>query len=47
MRFVGLVEDLREALDDKPVDVFDVTHIEPESRVDNEIKATGVLIYAK
>ncbi len=47
LRFVGLIEDLREALGDKSVDVFDVTHIEPESRVDNEIKETGVLIYAK
>ncbi|MBE5846774.1 MAG: nucleotidyltransferase domain-containing protein [Lachnospiraceae bacterium] len=45
--FVGLVESIREALDDKPVDVFDVTHITPESKVDNEIKETGVVIYAK
>ena len=47
LRFVGLVESIREALGDKPVDVFDVTHIMPESRVDNEIRDTGVIIYAK
>lgn len=46
LRFVGLVESLREALDGKEVDVLDVSHIEPESRVDNEIKETGVVIYA-
>ena len=47
LSFVGLVESIREALEDKPVDVLDVTHIMPESRVDNEIKETGVVIYAK
>ncbi len=47
LRFVELVESIREALDDKPVDVFDITHIMPESQVDAEIKETGVLIYAR
>lgn len=47
LNFVGLVESIREALDDKAVDVIDVTHIMPESRVDTEIKKTGVVIYAK
>ena len=47
LSFMGLVESIREALEDKAVDVFDVTHIIPESRVDNEIKETGVVIYAK
>ena len=45
LSFVGLIEDLREALDDRVVDVMDVTHIEKDSRVDREIKETGVLIY--
>ena len=45
LSFVGLIEDLREALDDRAVDVMDITHIEKDSRVDREIKETGVLIY--
>ncbi len=47
LNFVGLVESIREALEDKPVDVLDVSHVIPESKVDNEIKDTGVVIYAK
>ena len=45
LSFVGLIEDLREALDDRSVDVMDITHIEKDSRVDREIRETGVLIY--
>ena len=45
-RFIGLSEDIREALD-KDIDVFDVTHIEPESRIGDEIKRTGVVVYEK
>ena len=29
------------------IDVFDVTHIEPESRIENEIRSTGVVVYEK
>ncbi len=47
LSFMGLVESIREALDDKPVDVLDVAHIIPRSKVDNEIKDTGVIIYEK
>ena len=46
LQFVGLSEDIREALD-KDIDVFDVTHIEPESRIENEIMSTGVVVYEK
>lgn len=46
LKFVGLSEDVRTALD-KDVDIFDVTHIEPDSRIDDEIKNTGVLLYEK
>ena len=46
LRFVGLSEDIREALD-KDIDVFDVTHIEPDSRIENEIRSTGVVVYEK
>ena len=47
LKFMGLVEELREALDDKDMDVFDVTHIEPQSRIAEEIKQTGIEIYAR
>ncbi len=46
LKFVGFVEKLREALDDKDMDVFDVSHIEPKSRIAEEIKRTGIEIYA-
>ena len=44
LRFIGLVESIREALD-KDVDVFDVRHINSGSPVDSEIKQTGQVIY--
>lgn len=44
LQFFGLVEDIRETLN-KTVDVFDITHINHGSPIDNEIKKTGVLIY--
>ena len=39
MKFVGLMEAIR------PVDVFDVTHIERGSPLDWEIHATGITIF--
>ena len=45
LRFFALVEDIREALDEKPVDVLDITHIDTGSKVQDEINATGVKIY--
>ncbi len=45
LSFFALVEDIREALDDREVDVFDVTHIDMGSKVRNEIDATGIKIY--
>ena len=44
LKFVGLIEDIRLALD-KEVDVFDVTHINPQSRISSEIQRYGVTIY--
>ena len=46
LRFVGLMEDIREAVD-MPVDVFDVTHIDKGSAIDREIQMSGVTIYEK
>lgn len=46
LKFVGLVEAVREALD-KEVDVFDVTHITPHSKISEEILKDGVVIYEK
>jgi hypothetical protein len=46
LRFVGFLDDVQQALD-KPVDLFDVTHIRTGSRVESEIRNTGVTIYEK
>ncbi|MCM1234516.1 MAG: nucleotidyltransferase domain-containing protein [Ruminococcus flavefaciens] len=46
LRFVGLIEDIRAAVD-KDVDVFDVAHVEKGSKIDLEIEKTGVLMYEK
>lgn len=46
LKFIGLSEDVRKVLD-KDIDIFDVTHIEPNSKIDYEIKSTGVLLYEK
>lgn len=47
LRFVGLIEAVRNALGGKEIDLFDVSHIEKNSMIDREIKKTGVQIYAK
>ncbi len=44
LKFVGLAEEVRNALD-KEIDIFDISHIEPDSRIKAEIQKTGVLIY--
>ena len=41
MKFVGLMEAIRQVTE-RPVDVFDVTHIERGSPLDWEIHATGI-----
>lgn len=43
-KFLGLVEDMYLALN-KPVDVFDVSHIIKGSKAEKEIEKTGILIY--
>lgn len=46
LRFVGFMEAVRQAVG-MPVDIFDVSHIEKDSKIDCEIRATGVTIYEK
>ena len=46
LKFIGLIEDVRTALD-KDVDVFDETHIIPNSKIDSEISKDGVVIYER
>lgn len=46
LKFVGLVEAIRQTVG-MPVDVFDVSHIEHGSRIEQEILSTGVTIYEK
>lgn len=44
LRFVGLLEDVRSTVD-KDVDLLDISHVEDNSKVQEEIKKTGVLLY--
>lgn len=46
LRFIALLEDIQRTVK-KDVDLFDKTHIDENSLIDNEIKETGVLIYEK
>lgn len=46
LAFFGLLEDVC-GLFDCPVDMIDVQDIIPGSRIDNEIKRTGVTIYER
>lgn len=44
LRFVGFTEAIRQAVD-RPVDVFDISHMDKDSRIAKEIYETGVRIY--
>lgn len=46
LKFVGFMEAVCQAVG-MPVDILDVTHIEKGSRIDREIRSTGVTIYEK
>ena len=46
LRFVGLLDDVQRTVGIN-VDLFDVTHIEAGSRIDQEIQQTGVTVYEK
>ena len=44
LKFLGLLERLKEA-SGREVDLIDVSHIEKNSAVENEIRKTGKIIY--
>ena len=44
LAFFGLLEDVSTAID-APVDLLDVSQIEKNSRIDREIRESGVAIY--
>ena len=46
LRFVGFLDEVQRTVG-KNVDLFDVTHIEAGSRIDQEIQRTGVTVYEK
>lgn len=46
LQFVGFMEAVHQAAK-MPVDVFDIAHIEKGSKMEREIRATGVTIYEK
>ena len=45
-RIVGFLDDVQRAVG-KDVDLFDVTHIQAGSKIDREIRDTGVTVYEK
>ena len=46
LRFVGFMDEVRSAVG-KDVDILDVSHIIAGSRIDREIRDTGVTVYEK
>lgn len=44
LRFVGFLDDVQRAVG-KDVDLFDVSHIRAGSKLDREIRETGVTVY--
>ena len=44
LAFFGLLEDVSTALD-IPVDLLDVSQIEVDSRIDREIRESGIVLY--
>ena len=46
LRFVGLMEAIRSAVM-LPIDLLDVSHIEKGSKIEREIRKTGIVIYEK
>ena len=46
LKFVGLIQSISDALK-LPIDLFDVSHIETNSPIRDEIESTGVVIYEK
>jgi len=46
LKFIGLLEDIQELLG-KKVDLLDITHIDANSRIEQEIKRTGIIVYEK
>ena len=46
MRFVDFIGDIQSVVG-KDVDLFDMTHIIPDSLIDREIQRTGVVLYEK
>ena len=46
LKFVGFMEAVCQAVG-MPVDILDVFHIEKGSKIDREIRSTGVTIYEK
>lgn len=47
LRFLGLLEELREAAEDREIDLIEESHIEKNSTIEREIMSTGIEIYAR
>lgn len=47
LKFIGFIEDVKQSVQGRDVDVFDVSHVNRGSLIEKEIRETGVEIYAK
>lgn len=47
LKFVGLMEAIREALGGKKLDLIDQSHVEKGSRIEQEIMRTGIVVYER
>ena len=47
LRFVGLIESIKNALGGKDIDLLDKSHLEKDSKILNEISHTGITIYER
>ena len=46
LKFVGFLDEVQRTVG-KDVDLFDVTHIQAGSRIEREIRDTGITVYEK
>ena len=46
LKFVGFLDEVQRTVG-KEVDLFDVTHIQAGSRIEREIRDTGITVYEK
>lgn len=46
LKFIGLIEEVRE-ITNKDIDMLDISHINKNSKIEDEIEKAGIVIYEK